>query len=144
MKRRCFRYLPDWLLSSLQHANSTWQTRQSSQRGSRGGWIFRLRSCSKGFESWPGFEFFFTFGNPSPVQTLATIDATAIQQRLLCTEAMTSVNTMQTPATAENKNWLQVILTPGPKQKRRILLESTPEWPLLLSIILHKQSAAQN
>ena len=51
---------------------------------------------------------------------------------------------MQTPATAENKNWLQVILTPGPKQKRRILLESTPEWPLLLSIILHKQSAAQN
>ena len=33
----------------------------------------------------------------------------------------------------------------GPKEKRRILLESTPNpWPPLLGSITHKQSAAQN
>ena len=43
--------------------------------------------------------------NPTPVQSPATIHATAIQQYLFCTEAMTFVKTVQTPVTAKNKRF---------------------------------------
>jgi len=50
-------------------------------KGSRGGWnhIFRLRSCSKVFDPDNGSKFEKS-ENPTPVQSPATIDATAIQQ----------------------------------------------------------------
>jgi len=50
-------------------------------KGSRGGWnhIFRLRSCSKVFDPDHGSKFKKS-ENPTPVQSPATIDATAIQQ----------------------------------------------------------------
>jgi len=78
------------------------QTTLSSQLGSRGGrnHIFRLRSCSKVFEFEPGFE---KSENPTPVQSPATIDATAIQQCLFRTEAMKFVKTVQTPVSGKNK-----------------------------------------
>jgi len=41
--------------------------------------------------------------NLTPVQSQATIDATAIQQCLFRTDGMTFVKIMQTPLTAKNK-----------------------------------------
>ena len=64
---------------------------------------------------------------------------------------MTFVKTMQTPVTAENKtdsgprSVFSQMFDSGSKNKRRILLESTPDpKPPLLSSIRHKQSAAHN
>jgi len=85
------------------------------------------------------------------VLTPATIDATAIQQCLFCTEAITLVKTMRTPVTAKNKtdsgsgSGFSQMFDSGSKNKRKILLESTPvPRPPLLGSIPHKQSAAQN
>ena len=82
------------------------------------------------------------------VQSPATIDATAIQQCLFCTEAMTFVKTMQTPVTAKNKtdsgSGFSQIFDSGFKNKRRIVLEATPyPWPPLLGSIAHKISNLQ-
>jgi len=64
---------------------------------------------------------------------------------------MTFANTMQTPVTAKNKidsgsgSGFSQMFDSGSNNKRRILLESTPDpWPPLLGSIPHKQSAAQN
>ena len=94
---------------------------------------------------------FLKYENPTPVQSPATIDATAIQQCLFCTEAMTFVKTVQIPVNAKNKtesgsgSGFSEMLDSGSKNKRRILLESTPDpWPPKLGSIPHKQSTAQN
>jgi len=90
---------------------------------------------------------FFKSENPAPVQSPATTNATAIQQCLFCTEAMTFVKTMQTPVAAKNKtdsssgSSFSEMLDSSSKNKHRILLESTPDlWPPMLSSIPHKQS----
>jgi len=91
---------------------------------------------------------FFKSENPTPVQSPATIDATAIQQCLFCTEAMTFVKTVQSPVTAKNKRdsgsgpVFSEMLDFCSKNKRRILLESTTDpWSPMLGSIPHKQSA---
>jgi len=89
--------------------------------------------------------------NLTLVQSAATIDATAIQQCLFCTEAMTFVKTVQTSVTAKNKTdsgsgfGFSQMFESGCKNKRRILLESTPDpWSPMLGSFPNKQSAAQN
>jgi len=64
---------------------------------------------------------------------------------------MTFVKTAQTPVTAKNKtdsgsgSGFSEMPDSGSINKRRILLESTPDlWPSILGSILHKQPAAQN
>jgi len=72
--------------------------------------IFRLqlRSCSKMFETGSGCkQKLFQFNNPTPVQTLGTIDLAEIQQYLYpCND---SFKKTRTPATTVKK-WLRLRL----------------------------------